>query len=173
MKEFVRILLIVCGTLSLALGVLGIFLPLLPTTPFLLLAAACYARSSKRFYHWLMNTPWCGEYIHNYRQGRGIPLKQKVLTILLLWLTIGYTVTFAVPRWWAKLLLLGIAGGVTIHLIRIRTFNPEAQPPSAADNHGPARATRHGADAGLPCNEGTKLGKEMTKSDAATKPCTE
>lgn len=67
MKEFVRILLIVCGTLSLALGILGIFLPVLPTTPFLLLAAACYARSSKRFYHWLMNTPWCGEYIHNYR----------------------------------------------------------------------------------------------------------
>ncbi len=173
MKEFVRVLLIVCGTLSLALGVLGIFLPLLPTTPFLLLAAACYARSSKRFYHWLMNTPWCGEYIHNYRQGRGIPLKQKVLTILLLWLTIGYTVTYAIPPWWAKLLLLGVAGGVTIHLIRTRTFNPEAQPPSAAHNHGAARATPHRAEAGLTCNEGTSLGKEIIKSDAATKPGTE
>jgi len=79
-----------------ALAVLGLFLPVLPTTPFLLLAAVCYARSSERFYHWLMTNRWFGEYIRNYREGRGIPLKQKVLTISLLWVTIGYAAAFIV-----------------------------------------------------------------------------
>ena len=126
-KGLTRILLIVSGTLCVALGILGMFLPVLPTTPFLLLAAICYARSSKRFYHWLMTNPWCGKYIRNYREGKGIPLKQKVLTILLLWLTIGYAVWFVVTLWWVKIILFGIAIGVTIHLMRIKTFKPEAQ----------------------------------------------
>lgn len=128
-KGLTRILLIVSGTLCLALGILGMFLPVLPTTPFLLLAAVCYARSSDRFYHWLMTNRWCGEYIRSYREGKGIPLGQKVLTILLLWLTIGYAAWFVAPLWWAKLILLGIAVGVTTHLIRIKTFKPEAQTP--------------------------------------------
>jgi len=122
-----RTLLIILGTLCVALGVLGMFLPVLPTTPFLLLAAICYGRSSKRFYHWLMTNRWCGEYIRNYREGRGIPLKQKVLTILLLWLTIGSTAWLAVTLWWVRLILLGIAVGVTIHLLRIETYKPETR----------------------------------------------
>jgi hypothetical protein len=107
---------------------LGMFLPLLPTTPFLLLAAICYARSSERFYHWLMTNRWCGEYIRNYREGRGILLKQKVLTILLLWLTIGSTAWLAISQWWVRWILLGIAVGVTIHLVKIKTFKPKIQP---------------------------------------------
>ena len=67
------------------------FVPVLPTTPFLLLAAICYARSSERFYHWLLNNRWFGEYLKNYREGRGIPLREKTLTVLALWLTIGFT----------------------------------------------------------------------------------
>ena len=129
MKGLARTLLTVSGTLFVALGVLGMFLPVLPTTPFLLLAAICYARSSKRFYHWLMTNRWCGEYIRNYREGRGIPLKQKVLAVLLLWLTIGYAAWFVVSLWWAKSILFGVAVGVTIHLIRIKTCKPEAQNP--------------------------------------------
>lgn len=129
MEGLIRILLLVSGTLCVVLGVLGMFLPVLPTTPFLLLAAICYARSSKRFYSWLMTNRWCGEYIRNYREGRGIPLKQKVLTILLLWLTIGYAAWFVISLWWVKLILLGIAVGVTIHLVRIKTFKPETQNP--------------------------------------------
>ena len=125
MKGLTRILLVVSGTLCVALGVLGMFLPVLPTTPFLLLAAFCYARSSKRFYHWLITNRWCGEYIRNYREGRGIPLRQKVLTILLLWLTIGYAAWFVVSLWWVKFILFGIAIGVTIHLIMIKTFKLE------------------------------------------------
>jgi uncharacterized membrane protein YbaN (DUF454 family) len=129
MKNLTRTILIVCGTLCVALGVLGIFLPVLPTTPFLLLAAYCYARSSGRFYEWLLNNRWCGAYIRNYRQGRGIPLKQKVFTISLLWLTIGSTAWFAISQWWLRLILLGIAIGVTIHLAKIRIYRPTAQIP--------------------------------------------
>jgi len=121
MKDLTRILLIVIGTLFVALGVLGMFLPVLPTTPFLLLAAICYARSSKRFYNWLMTNRWCGEYIRNYREGRGITLRHKILTISLLWLTIGYAAWFVVSLWWVKLILFGIAAGVTLHLVKIKT----------------------------------------------------
>ena len=124
MKALARTLLVVCGTLSMALGVLGMFLPVLPTTPFLLLAAACYARSSKRIYHWLLNNRWFGEYIRNYRQGKGIPLKKKVLAIALLWLAIGYAAWVVVSPWWGKSILFGIAVGVTLHLIKIKTFKP-------------------------------------------------
>lgn len=127
MKGLTRTLLIVSGTLCVALGILGMFLPVLPTTPFLLLAAICYARSSKRFYNWLMTNRWFGAYIRNYREGRGITLKQKVLTISLLWLTIGYAAWFVLSLWWVKLILFGIAIGVTVHLIRIKTFKPDAQ----------------------------------------------
>jgi hypothetical protein len=73
--------LIIAGTSFAGLGILGIFLPLLPTTPFLLLAAACYARSSERFYNWLLNNRWFGHYIRNYLEGKGVPLRVKVLSI--------------------------------------------------------------------------------------------
>jgi uncharacterized membrane protein YbaN (DUF454 family) len=125
MKDIKDPLLIVFGTLCVALGVLGIFLPILPTTPFLLLAAACYARSSNRFYQWLLDNRWFGEYIRNYREGKGIPLRQKIFTLTLLWLTIGYAVLSVLTRWQIKLILLGIAVGVTIHLVKIKTFQPE------------------------------------------------
>lgn len=123
-----RRLLILAGTFSLALGVVGMFLPILPTTPFMLLAAFCYARSSQRFYHWLMHNRWFGSYIRNYREGRGIPLKQKLLTILLLWLSIGYAAGFVASAWWLRALLVAIAAGVTLHLVRVKTYRPEPQP---------------------------------------------
>ncbi len=107
---------------------LGMLLPVLPTTPFLLLAAICYARSSERFYRRLITNRWCGEYIRNYREGRGIPLKQKVLTILLLWLVIGSTVWSTISQWWIRLILFGIAVGVTVHLVRIKTYKSKTQP---------------------------------------------
>ncbi len=103
----------------------GIFLPVLPTTPFLLLAAACYARSSRRFYVWLTTNRWCGRYITNYRENRGIPRRQKALTILFLWAAIGHATVFAVKPFWGRCLLLGIAACVTIHLLMIKTSKPE------------------------------------------------
>jgi len=131
MRNAVRALLVVAGTLSVALGVLGMFLPLLPTTPFLLLAAVCYARSSARFYRWLVTNRWCGAYIRNYREGRGIPLAQKGLALALLWLTIGYAALRVVTAHGVRLLLLGIAAGVTVHLCRIKTFRPGPGRPRA------------------------------------------
>lgn len=124
MDKVKRIALTVCGSLCVALGVVGMFMPILPTTPFLLLAAVCYARRSKRFYDWLLTNRWCGGYIRNYREGKGITRQQKVLTITLLWLSIGSTAWFAVSLWWVKLILLGIAVAVTTHLLRIKTFTP-------------------------------------------------
>ena len=127
-----RVVLTGTGTLCVALGVIGMLLPLLPTTPFLLLAAACYARSSPRFYHWLLTNRWCGVYIRNYRAGRGLPRQQKILTLALLWATIGVTAIFVVPLWWVRVLLLAIATGVTLHLLRIPTFKPGAPAAPAA-----------------------------------------
>lgn len=118
-------LLIVVGSIAVGLGVAGIFLPLLPTTPFLLLAAACYANSSERFYHWLLHHQWFGSYIRNYREGRGIPLVSKVVALALLWLTIGASAIFVVPVLIGKIVLVAIAIGVTIHLLSVKTFKEE------------------------------------------------
>jgi len=104
------------------LGILGIFLPLLPTTPFLLIAAACYIRSSEKFYNWLINNKWLGNYIKNYLEGKGVPLKVKVLSISLLWITIGYSVVFVVHIFLIRVILILIAIGVTIHIFSIRTL---------------------------------------------------
>lgn len=124
MKGITKPLLIVLGTLCVALGILGMVVPLLPTTVFLLLAAFFYARSSERFYHWLMTNRLFGECLRNYREGRGIPLKQKIVTIALLWPSIGYAAFFVVSLWWVKVILLAIAAGVTLHLVTIKTYKP-------------------------------------------------
>jgi uncharacterized membrane protein YbaN (DUF454 family) len=126
--RLLRALLIAAGTISLVLGAIGIFIPLLPATPFLLLSAACYMRSSERMHNWLMNNRWFGRYIKNYQEGRGIPLKTKVLAISLLWLTIFYSACFIVHEiLLAQVALLVIAVGVSIHLIRTPTFQSQPQ----------------------------------------------
>jgi len=125
-QRFVRVALIVAGTISTALGILGIFVPILPTTPFLLLAAACYSRSSQRFYDWLLNNKYFGNYIRNYRERKAIPLKVKVLTLALLWATIGCSVTFAVEILFVRVLLIMIAIGVSIHIFSLRTLHNES-----------------------------------------------
>jgi uncharacterized membrane protein YbaN (DUF454 family) len=109
--------LITAGTICVVLAVAGIFLPLLPTTPFLLVAAVCYAGSSPRFYRWLLNNRWFGRYIKNYREGRGLTLTTKVISLLSLWVTIGYSAAFIMPWLAGKLVLLAIASGVTIHIM--------------------------------------------------------
>ncbi len=119
---WIRILLIIAGTFFVGLGIVGIFVPVLPTTPFLLLAAACYARSSQRLYSWLLNNKWFGNYIRNYLERKGVPLKVKVLTVTLLWITIGASVAFAVQTLVVRLILVLIAIGVSIHVLSIRTL---------------------------------------------------
>ena len=121
-NRFIRGLLIIAGIICVALGTLGIFLPLLPTTPFLLLAAACFARSSKRFYNWLINNKWFGEYIKNYSEGKGIPKKAKVSSIALLWITILISAYFFVDILFIRVILIIIAIGVSIIILKIKTY---------------------------------------------------
>ena len=118
-EKLKRQLLIIAGTLSLAVGIIGIFVPVLPTTPFLLLAAGCYLRSSRRFYNWLMANRWLGNYIRNYIEGRGIPIKVKVFIIALLWVTISISI-WLVANTVVTVVLLIVAVGVTLHIIFIR-----------------------------------------------------
>jgi len=121
-SRLVKILLRIAGTLLVGIAILGIFLPILPTTPFLLLAAVCYARSSEKLYNWLLNSKYLGSYIRNYREKRGIPLKIKIITISLLVLTIGYASIFVVHIWWVKICLFLIAVGVSLHILSFRTL---------------------------------------------------
>lgn len=120
---------IITGTIFVALGVIGIFVPLLPSTVFLLLAAACYARGSKRFYDWLMNHPTLGSTIRHYRDGKGLPLRQKLMTMILLWSTIGASGYFFVHKDWVKIMLFVIAVGVSLHLVSLKTYREELREP--------------------------------------------
>jgi len=130
-KRIERIICIFIGSIAVVVGIIGIVVPLLPTTPFLLLAAACYARSSQRLYNWLVSNRWCGRYIRSYRSGAGIPVKAKALTIFLLWLTIGFSVLLIVSNLLVKITLLLIAIGVTVHVMLLPTYRDTVQKKSS------------------------------------------
>ena len=117
-RPFRRAALLVCGTLSLGLGILGIFGPLLPTTCFLLIAAWCYARSSSRIYDRLMQARWIGPYLRRYRDERSIPTHVRTASLVMMWLTIGYSV-FVVPNLLVRIALLLTAIAVTWHLYKL------------------------------------------------------
>lgn len=117
-------LLMGAGILALGLAVVGIFIPVLPTTPFLLLAASCFMRSSERLYNWLIHHRWFGEYIRHYREYRAITLQAKVVALVLLWAVIGVTTIFAVTLWWMRTLLVIVAVSVTLHLLHLKTLTP-------------------------------------------------
>ena len=116
-------MLIGAGWLCVGLGLLGAVLPLLPTTPFLLLAAACFARSSQRFYDWLQENRLFGEYLRRYRDGEGIPLRAKIVAITLIWVSLPASTLLVLPaHWWhmqVALFLVGIV--VTVHILRTKT----------------------------------------------------
>lgn len=117
----VRYVLLAVGWLSVVLGVIGIFVPVLPTTPFLLLAAACFVRSSRRFYLWLVNHRHLGPWIRDYLEGNGIPLKGKVYAIGLMWASIGLS-CYLVPLPWARAFMLTSAVLVTAYILRQKTL---------------------------------------------------
>lgn len=120
-NPLVRAALLLCGTAAVALGVLGIFLPLLPTTPFLLLAAACYGASSETAYRRLLRAPLLGHYIADYRAGKGVPLRAKIIGMAMLWISLGYAVMYAAVPALGKLTLLLIGTGVSWYLLRLPT----------------------------------------------------
>jgi len=115
-----KIFLLACGFTSLSAGFLGIFLPVVPTVPLLLLAAFCFSKSSDRFYDWLVNHRLLGGYIRDYRSGDGIAFKVKVKAILLLWVTIGISF-YLVPLSIVRIILFLVATGVTYYLILLPT----------------------------------------------------
>jgi uncharacterized membrane protein YbaN (DUF454 family) len=132
-----RWILIILGTLALGLGIVGVFVPLLPTTPLLLAAAACYLRSSDRMYGWLLNHRWFGPLITNYRQHRAITKKHKIMTLALLWATIGYSSIWATHNLVLRICLWAVAVGVTIHVLSLRTWKEGS--PAAGNGTIPRR----------------------------------
>jgi uncharacterized membrane protein YbaN (DUF454 family) len=122
-QKIVRGFFFVAGTISLVLGAVGIVLPVLPTTPFLLLALACYLRSSERMTHWMLNNKYFGKYIKNYKEGKGIPLKTKLFALTILWTTIVFSAVFIVSLLVVQIILFSVAVAVTIHLAKIPTYH--------------------------------------------------
>jgi len=118
----VKIILIVLGTLFVIVGTVGVFVPILPTTPFLILAAASYLRSSEKMYNWLLSNRLFGRYLKNYLEKKGIPMGVKIGTILVLWITILLSAIFFIDLIYVRILLILIAIGVTIHLVWIKTY---------------------------------------------------
>jgi len=117
-----RALFFAAGTFTLALGAIGIVLPVLPTTPFLLLALACYFRSSERMSRWMLDNRYFGKYIRNYKEGKGIPLKTKLFALTVLWTAIVYSALFIIPLLIVQIILFAVAVAVTIHLTRLPTY---------------------------------------------------
>lgn len=118
-SRWVRAFFLAAGTVALVLGLIGIFLPLLPTTPFVLLAAACYARGSRRFYDWLLSQRTFGPIIHEWERHRSIPYKTKITAVALMSLTLGTSIVFFVEPLWLKGLLAVMGVGLAIWLYRM------------------------------------------------------
>lgn len=116
-----RLLFSILGTLSFILGFLGLFLPVLPTTPFWLLTAYLYMRSSQRLYNRVMRIPLFRQTVLNFQVHRAIPLKVKIISIITMWLTITLSV-WLVQILWVQILLIGITIAVTIHILSYKTF---------------------------------------------------
>ncbi|EOY5378953.1 DUF454 family protein [Cronobacter dublinensis] len=123
-----RTILLILGWLAVVLATLGVVLPLLPTTPFLLLAAWCFARSSPRFHHWLLYRSWFGGYLRHWQQYRAMPPGAKSRAILVI------LATFAISLWmvkifWVRVLLLVILSGLLIFMWRIPVVDEKQQNP--------------------------------------------
>ena len=117
-----RYILTILGLISLGLGVLGAFLPVLPTTPLLLLSAALFLRGNRRLYDWLMNHPKLGVYISNFMKHKAIPLRVKVVAVSMLWITLLYCAIWVAGHWAFRLFFILTAFGVTIHILSYKTL---------------------------------------------------
>ena len=122
----IRIVLIIVGILALALGIIGIFLPLLPTVPFVLLAAACFSRGSKKMHDWLVRIPFAGKMIGDYEKGRGVSRRTKFTALLMLWTGMTISAIALVPKPAVLALLAMLAVGTTIIIVRL----PKRQDPT-------------------------------------------
>lgn len=121
MRQAVRAAWVTAGSISLLLGIIGIFVPVLPTTPFLLLASACFLRGSERMHRWLLSHGQLGKYIRDFEAGRGIPARAKVVAIAMMWISIAFAVELVGHPVAAAAMLL-VATAVTIYLLRLPTL---------------------------------------------------
>lgn len=117
-----KYLYIILGSISLGLGIVGAFLPVLPTTPFLLLTAALYMKGSPRLYGWLIGHKYLGPYIRNFRENKAIPLHGKIASVSMLWITILLSAFLAVNAWWLRAVLIVIAAATTWHILSFKTL---------------------------------------------------
>jgi uncharacterized membrane protein YbaN (DUF454 family) len=122
-----RTLFLVAGSVSLAVGVVGVVVPILPTTPFLILTAICYARGSSRGYRWLVTNRLFGRYLNDYLCGRGVSWRVKAGALVLLWGVIAVTAVFFTERLWLRMLLPAIAVAVTVHVFMLKTRRPDVK----------------------------------------------
>ncbi len=116
-----RILFNVLGTIFLGIGCIGIILPILPTTPFLLLAAACYVRGSERMHRWMLGNRVFGAFIRNYLEGKGITPRQKGFSLAFLWVMMTFTISYLIENSIIRLVLLTIALAVSVHILKLPT----------------------------------------------------
>lgn len=117
-----RTLLTILGIITLGLGILGIFLPVLPTTPFLLLSSALFLKSNRRLYDWLMNHPKLGPYIRNFMEHKAIPLRVKVISVSLVWVTLLYCAVFVAEHWALRTLFIVLATAISWHILSYKTL---------------------------------------------------
>ncbi len=117
-----RIFLVLMGTLALTLGIVGIFLPLLPTTPFLLLAASLYFRSSPKLYNWLLEHKHLGPYIKNFREHKAIPLRIKIISVSLVWGTLLYCTVYVTEILWLRIFFILLATAISAHILHYKTL---------------------------------------------------
>lgn len=111
------------GLFFVALGFLGVFLPLLPTTPFLLVALFCFSRSSDQAKLWLTKNRLLGPYIRAYVDSQGMAKRVKIRTLTLLWVVCGVSGVFATDLLWVRLALVVVAVGVTVHILMMKGTN--------------------------------------------------
>lgn len=117
-RSLAKLLFNVVGIIAVILGVIGIFVPLLPTTPFLLLASACFLRGSTRMHNWLISAPMIGNILRNYEQNRVVPVRAKIIAIVMMWPSIIFA-AYRVEKWPLQVMLFLIAAAVTIYLLRL------------------------------------------------------
>jgi len=120
-EKLKRWLFVVTGSIALAIGIIGVVMPVLPTTPFLLLAAFCYLRGSRHLHKTLLCNRFVGNYIRNYLEGRGMSLKMKIWTLSLLWIALLLSAALATDNLVIRVILAVDLIGVTIHILKIKT----------------------------------------------------
>ena len=112
------------GLLLTIIGLIGIIVPGLPTTPIMILAAACFFKSSEKLYTWVIQNKYFGEHVRNFREGRCMPFRAKVTAIITMWIFVLISIFVGIPESMilAKIItFLGAATG-TVYVIRLRTI---------------------------------------------------